>query len=108
MFKRVLNVQTGEESTVVVSPEEAASFADDTPPAPARVDAWQMAQALIALDLIEQVETAVAASTDPRVKYGWAKALYFVRTDPLVVSMGAALGKTEAEMDALFALAETL
>ena len=75
---------------------------------PARVDAWQMAQALITLGLIDDVEAAVAASTDPLVKYGWAKALYFVRTDPLVVSMGAALGKTEAEMDALFALAESL
>lgn len=73
-----------------------------------RVDAWQMAQALIALGLIDDVEAAVAASTDPLVKYGWSKALYFVRTDPLVVSMGAALGKTDAELDALFALAETL
>lgn len=108
MFKTVINVQTGEETTVPVLVDEAASFADNTPPAPARVDAWQMAQALIALDLIESVEAAVAAAPDPLIKYGWQKALYFVRTDPLVVAMGQTLGKTDEDMDALFALAASL
>lgn len=72
------------------------------------ISAWQMRKALNQLDLRAAVEAAVSASTDQNLKDGWIFAKEFNRTDPLVVSMGAALGKTAEEMDALFALGASL
>ena len=68
---------------------------------------WQMRKALNQLGLREQVETAVAAGNQD-VKDAWEFATYFVRTDPLVVAMQSVLGKTDAEVDALFMLGAAL
>lgn len=68
---------------------------------------WQMRKALNQLGLREQVETAVAAGNQD-VKDAWEFATSFVRTDPLVVAMQSVLGKTDAEVDALFMLGAAL
>ena len=68
---------------------------------------WQMRKALNQLGLREQVETAVAAGNQD-VKDAWEFATSFVRTDPLVVAMQSVLGKTDAEVDALFMLGASL
>lgn len=78
------------------------------PEPPIRVSPWQFRKTLNASGLRQQVEDAIAASTDQDLKDGWEFATEFIRTDPLVVSMGQALGKTDADMDALFELAQTL
>jgi hypothetical protein len=75
---------------------------------PAVVSAWGMRKALNQLGLRKSVEDAVAASIDQNLKDGWQYAREFNRTDDLVVAMGASLGKTPAEMDALFILADSL
>ena len=69
---------------------------------------WQMRKALNQLNLRQAVEDAVAASTDITLKDGWEFATEFCSSDPFVISMGAALGKSEAETAELIALAASL
>lgn len=78
------------------------------PEPPISVTPWQFRKALNSQNLRQTVEDAVTASTDQNLKDGWEFATQFVRNDPFVVSMGAALGKTDAEMDGLFELASSL
>lgn len=81
-----------------------------TPPEPVVVPAvspWQIRKALNQLGLRQAVETAVASAAQD-IKDGWEFATTFNRADPLVVAMGQALGKNDAELDALFLLAATL
>lgn len=68
---------------------------------------WQMRKALNATGLRAAIEGAVAAAGQT-TKDGWEYATEFNRFDPLVLQFGAALGKTDAELDALFELARTL
>jgi hypothetical protein len=70
--------------------------------------AWQFRKALNALGLRDAVEAAIAASGDQNIKDGWQYTSEFHRYAPLVIQFGQVLGKTGAEMDALFALAGTL
>lgn len=72
------------------------------------VSAWQIRKALNATGLRQQVEDAVAASTDIELQDGWAHAPRFYSDHPMTLQMGAALGKTTADMYALFQLAESL
>lgn len=93
-------------------------FADAAPPAapeyvnpvvvPIRVSPWQVRKALNQLGLRDAVESAVAASDDYGLKDAWQYAQEFVEDDPLVIKLCAAIGKTDAQRHALFALAETL
>ena len=78
-----------------------------TTPAPAIPDvtSWQLTQALIELGMIGAVETLVATTADPLIKYGWAKATTYVRHDPVVLAAQAGMGLTAAQVDALFLLA---
>lgn len=95
-----------------------ADFPDAVPPAlpeyvepvvlPIRVTQWQIRKALNQLGLRESVEKAVADSDDYDLKDAWQYAQEFVEDDPLVIKLCAAIGKTDAERHALFALAETL
>lgn len=80
-----------------------------TPPPAASISVtpWQIRKAINASGLRSAVESAVEAA-DITVQDGWKYATEFVRTDPLIESFGATLGKTPAEIDALFALALTL
>jgi hypothetical protein len=67
----------------------------------------QFRLALNQIGLRASVETYVAAASQD-VKDYWDRATTFRRDHPLVVGAGVALGKTDAEMDALFQLAATL
>ena len=68
---------------------------------------WQIRKALNQLGLRDAIEQAVA-SADQTTKDAWEFATSFVRTDPLVVAMQSVLGKTDAEVDALFMLGASL
>ena len=74
---------------------------------PIIVTPWQIRKALNATGLRESVESAVAAA-DTTTKDAWQYATSFVRTDPLLDGMAKVMGKTDAEIDALFELALTL
>ena len=72
------------------------------------VTPWQIRKALNAVGLRDAVESAVATSTDITVKDGWEFATEFREDDVFVISLGAAMGKTSAEMHGVFLLAKSL
>jgi len=66
-------------------------------------------QARLALNqqgLLSQVNAAVAAAGGP-TQITWEYASQITRTDPLIAAIGAQLGLNDAQIDALFALAQT-
>lgn len=71
------------------------------------VTPWQIRKALNQLGLRDAVEQAVAVA-DQETRDAWEFATEFVRTDPLVAAMQSVLGKTDAEVDALFMLGASL
>lgn len=76
------------------------------PPVPQVVSRAQFILALLQIDLLDEVEEAIAAA-DRATQINYKERLEFERTYPLVMTMAAALGKTAAEVDALFMLAAT-
>lgn len=74
---------------------------------PQIVSRAQFILALLQLDLLDDVETAIAAA-DRATQINYKERLEFDRNFPLIATMGAVLGKTDAEIDALFVLAATL
>jgi hypothetical protein len=88
--------------------QEIDSFESQIPPKPITVSAWQIRKALNQLNLRTTIETAVSNSSDQDLKDGWEYAKEFESNNPLVLSMGKAIGKTESEMYQVFQLAETL
>jgi len=78
------------------------------PPVIPAVTPWQIRKALNqTAGLRASVEAAVAQGSQ-EIKDGWEFAIEFSREDPLVEQLGFALGKTSAELDAIFQLAATL
>lgn len=69
---------------------------------PRSITRRQFKLALLGMGLLDDVETAIAASPDRALQISYADALDFERNNPLVLAMSAMLGKTEAELDALF------
>ncbi|QOY96324.1 hypothetical protein IM543_11180 [Massilia sp. UMI-21] len=87
--------------------------AEPAPPAvPQTVTRRQARQALLLEGLLDDVPIAIAAIPDETARrmaeIEWADSLEFVRTRPLVIQIGAALGLDEAALDALFIHAATL
>ena len=68
---------------------------------------WQIRKALTILNLREAVETAVSQA-DQQIKDAYEFAQEFKRLDPLVISFGTILEKTDLELDDLFTLAMSL
>lgn len=85
-------------------PAVAEPVADPEGPS---VDDLQIRLALNASGLREAVELAVLGS-DQSTKDWWDRASNFKRLNPMVVALGAALGKTDEELDGLWALAGAL
>lgn len=68
----------------------------------------QMLTALHRVGLLATINAAVAASGDVELQIAFDESQEFQRNNPFLASMAAALGKTDAEIDAVFALAATL
>jgi len=64
--------------------------------------------ALNKLGLREDVETAVAASTNQDIKDAWMYADEFRADDELVIALATAMNKTEEDIQIVFELAQTL
>lgn len=92
------------------------------PPTQAEVDAWiaanppedlisaaQLLRALAAAEriAIDQATAALAAQGNDLPQRLWQRASYFNRHDPLIAQIGQVLGKDDAALDALWALAKT-
>ena len=74
---------------------------------PQVVSRAQFILALLQIDLLDEVEAAIAAA-DRATQINYEERLEFERSFPLIATMAAVLGKTDAEVDALFVLAATL
>jgi len=68
----------------------------------------QMLTALHRAGLLATIKGAVAASGDVELQIAFDESQEFQRNNPFLASMAQALGKTDAEVDAIFALAATL
>lgn len=91
-------------TTVDLTDEEKLAYQKSL--VPQKVSRAQFILALLDLDLLDDVEAAIAAA-DRATQINYKERLEFERNFPLVMTMAAALGKTEAEVDALFMLAAT-
>ena len=65
------------------------------------VSRFQARAALLGADLLAATD-ALVAEADELTKLAWADAGVFERRSPAIVSLGAALGLTETQIDALF------
>jgi hypothetical protein len=68
----------------------------------------QMLTALHRAGLLATIKGAVAASGDVELQIAFDESQEFQRNNPFLATMAVALGKTDAEVDAIFALAATL
>lgn len=80
------------------------------PPVPSGVSPLQARKALRQSGLLDAVNAAVATAeaAHPGVTDAWQYASVVERTDPFVVTLGAQLNLTPADLDNLFRLAATL
>jgi hypothetical protein len=78
------------------------------PVGPLTCTPFQIRAALTQQGLRAQVEAAVAASADQTIKDAWEYAQQFVENDKFITQMAAVLGKSPADIHALFQLAVTL
>lgn len=75
------------------------------PPSPPRtVSRAQFLLALLEIGLLDEVEAAIEQA-DRATQINYRERLEFERDYPLIATMAAVLGKTDAEIDALFVLA---
>lgn len=68
----------------------------------------QMLTALHRAGLLATIKSAVVASGDVELQIAFDESQEFQRDNPFLASMAQALGKTDAEVDAIFALAASL
>lgn len=68
---------------------------------PATVPALNFELALIAEGLLDEV-SAFIANTPPAVQVAWRRATLIERSSPLLSAVAQGIGKTEADIDALF------
>lgn len=68
----------------------------------------QMLIALHRAGLLETIKQAVKDSGDIELQIAFDEALTFERNDPFLAAMAAALGKSDAEVDGIFALAASI
>lgn len=72
------------------------------PPVPEKVSRMQAKQALLAADLLDDIEEAIAASNDRALQLYWAETSEFHRDHPKVAEIATSLGWTQAQLDDLF------
>lgn len=113
MQKIIVNVQTGEQSIVVMTEAEIASA---LPPGLTTLEkraqlqplsAWQVRKVLTQFNLRAQVETAIA-NADQATKDAWNHANAYSRDSALLNSMATVLGMTATQLDQMFIVGVTL
>lgn len=89
---------------VEMTEAEAAAFRASAPvaPVPQTVSAAQARIALGRAGLLGAVEAFIAAAADAELKIWWEYETVFRRESPRIAAIGAALGLTAAQIDALF------
>jgi hypothetical protein len=114
MQRTSVNVMTGEVTVVDLTPEEIAALPPPAPPVMPTITRRQLRLALLRLGVTgDQVEAQIAAMPGTPIEreaamIEWQDATTYERNHPLVVMLGAALGLTEAQIDAAWMGAATL
>lgn len=105
MQKTIFNLETSELITVEMTAEEIAAHLASAPkPLPREIDARRLRLALIELNLLDTVESAIA--TLPKsAQIDWEYATHIKENYPLVQSLSGALGLNVAQ---IFDLAQSL
>ena len=85
----------------------AADTADKRASIPS-VTRRQMLTALHRAGMLETIKGAVTASGDVELQIAFDESLEFERNNPFLATMAAALGKSDAEVDGIFALAASI
>lgn len=96
---------------VEISFDDLAALLTLPPRKITQVSMRQARLALLSAGLLSQVDAAIQLLPEPAktaALIDWEYAAVVQRSSGLVPAMGAALGMTEAEIDALFTLADTL
>ena len=114
-MKRIeVNVMTGVVTEIALSQEEIAALPPPPPPVMPTITRRQLRLALLRLGVTgDQVEAQIAAMPGTPIEreaamIEWQDATTYERNHPLVVMLGAALGLTEAQIDAAWMGAATL
>lgn len=98
--------------SVPISEAEAAALIEQFVPAPAvpqAVTRFQARAALHQAGLLEQAQSLMADPQTPMLaRLAWSDALEFRRQSPMVLSMAAALGLSEQQLDGLFTVAAVI
>ena len=84
------------------------AFDPSAPVVPQEVTALQARRALRAAGLYDTVKAAVEAAPDPDVRDSWEYAAVWHRDAVWIATLGAQLGLSQAEIDALFVQAASL
>lgn len=101
VLAQAMNCETGEMEEIEVEVPDFISIVPQT------VTRRQAKLALYNAGKLSAAEAAVAAA-DMATKINWAEAGDFLRTDPLVIGIGATLGLTSNQIDDLFRAAAAL
>ena len=91
----------------IAAPRDAATNVEPVIVPPIVVSALQIRLALSQQGLRSAFE-AYVATADQATKDSWQFATSFERNNSIIATAAAAIGKTPADVDALFALAKTL
>ena len=81
---------------------------NETPPQPVVVSFRALAFALLQAGLYEQVKTAALTTTEGEIWWNTAQSTTVQRDHPFVIALATAVGQTPAQIDAIFATAQTL
>lgn len=114
MKRIVVNVLTGQQTAVDLTPDEVKEVNDKQalpPPVPGVVTMRQARLALLSAGLLTQVDDVVQTMKDAAgdaARIEWEYAGTVDRQWPLVVALGTSLGITDEQIDDLFRLAATL
>ena len=99
------NLSTGELKTIQLTQNEINAIAANQPPAPIRtIDARRLRLALLQLDLLDKVESAIA-TLGRAAQIEWEFATDIKENYPLVLALAANLG---LDTVAIFTLASSL
>lgn len=93
------------DEVVELTPEEIAArqaAALEAKRAGMIVTPYQAKVVLLDAGQLDEVEAAVAASTDPKIKLAWTNALHYERLSPLIAEMQAVIGWSDEDLDLLF------
>lgn len=82
---------------------EMAPIGDTSP-----VTRRQMLTALHRIGLLTTIKASVSASNDVELQIAFDESLEFEVGNPLISAMASKLGKSQADVDAIFALARTI